>query len=151
MRTKVFPGNPSRTAIVLTALLAVAYAPVMAQDAEPEPVPEISYGEAEFLNSCAVCHGIGGRGDGPLAEELKRQPTDLTRLRERNNGNFPYFRVFSVINGRFIVPGHGERDMPVWGREFLQEDTELFGAEDGEVVTNARIHQLAGYIESIQR
>ena len=143
------PGTPLIMTIAAALLLACAHAPAMAQDAEP--VPEISYGEAEFLNSCAVCHGISGKGDGPLAEELKRQPTDLTRLRERNHGVFPFFRVYAVIDGRFIVPGHGERDMPVWGREFLQEDTEIFGAEDGEVVTNARIHQLAAYIDSLQR
>ena len=26
---------------------------------------EMSYGQAEYLNSCAVCHGVEGKGDGP--------------------------------------------------------------------------------------
>jgi mono/diheme cytochrome c family protein len=112
---------------------------------------EMSYGEAEYVNSCAVCHGAEGRGDGPLADELLKRPADLTRLAERNGGAFPYGRVFAVIDGRYIVPGHGERDMPVWGRQFLEEDVKIFGPSGGEIVTTERIHNLAGYIEQLQR
>jgi mono/diheme cytochrome c family protein len=112
---------------------------------------EMTYGQAEFLNSCAVCHGTTGEGDGPLAGELVKRPTDLTRLAENNAGEFPYFRVFATIDGRFVVPGHGERDMPVWGRQFLEEDAVTFGPSGGEIVTEERIHQLAGYIESLQK
>lgn len=141
-----------RTILALVAALLLAPLAANAQDAEPPSEAEqMSYGQAEYLNSCAVCHGLEGKGDGPFAEELKRQPTDLTRLRENNHGDFPYFRVYAVIDGRYIVPGHGDRDMPIWGREFLAEDTEFFGEKDGEVVTNARILQLAAYIESLQR
>ena len=57
---------------------------------------EQSYGEAEYLNSCAACHGPNGKGDGPMAEELTKRPADLTVLQEKNDGEFPYHRVFSV-------------------------------------------------------
>lgn len=112
---------------------------------------EMTYGQAEYLNSCAVCHGVTGEGNGPLAEELVKRPADLTRLAERNGGEFPYFKVFATIDGRFVVPGHGERDMPVWGRQFLSEDAVTFGPSGGEIVTEERIHQLAAYIESLQK
>lgn len=112
---------------------------------------EMSYGEAEYLNSCAVCHGVEGKGDGPLGDELLKRPSDLTDLAARNGGAFPYSRVFAVIDGRYLVPGHGEREMPVWGRQFLEEDAKTYGPSGGEIVTTERIHNLAGYIESLQR
>lgn len=111
----------------------------------------MSYGEAEFLNSCAVCHGVEGKGDGPLADLLVKRPADLTRISKRNGGRFPYARVFAVIDGRYAVPSHGEREMPVWGRQFLEDDAKLYGPAGGEIVTTERIHELAGYVQSLQR
>lgn len=112
---------------------------------------EMSYGQAEYLNSCAVCHGAEGRGDGPLVDELMEHPTDLTRIAEQNGGTFPYSRMFAVIDGRYMVPSHGEREMPVWGRQFLEGDVKTYGPSGGEIVTTERIHELTTYIESIQR
>ena len=112
---------------------------------------EMSYGQVEYLDSCAVCHGVEGKGDGPLGDVLPERPADLTHLAERNGETFPYSRVFAVIDGRYIVPGHGDREMPVWGRQFLEEDAEIYGPSGGEVVTTERIHNLAGYIRSLQR
>jgi hypothetical protein len=111
----------------------------------------MSYGEAEFLNSCAVCHGVEGKGDGPLGDELMKRPADLTRISKRNGGTFPYDHVFAVIDGRYAVSSHGEREMPVWGRQFLEDDAKLYGPAGGEIVTTERIHELAGYIQSLQR
>jgi mono/diheme cytochrome c family protein len=112
---------------------------------------EMSYGEAEYLNSCAVCHGPEGKGDGPLGDELLKRPPDLTHLSKQNGGEFPYWRVFAVIDGRYVVPEHGDRDMPVWGRQFLPGDAKKYGPNAGEIVTTERIHNLAGYIQTLQR
>ena len=125
--------------MVLTAVAAAAQ--------EPE---EMSYGEAEYINSCAVCHGEAARGDGPFAEELVKRPADLTMLAEKNGGEFPYSRVFSMIDGRYVVSAHGSREMPVWGQAFVEEDRENFG-KDAELVTAERIHELTQYIQSLQR
>lgn len=130
--------------LLIASLLAVAF--FGAASAQ-----EIGYGEAEFRDSCAVCHGPEGKGDGPLADELQTRPADLTRLAEKNGGEFPYYRVFAVIDGRYIVPGHGERDMPVWGRQFLDDDVKVYGPNGGEIVTTERIHELASYVQSLQR
>jgi len=111
----------------------------------------MSYGEAEYLNSCAVCHGVEGKGDGPLGEMLVKRPADLTSISKRNGGRFPYARVIAVIDGRYDVPGHGNRDMPVWGRQFLEDDQRLYGPAGGEIVTTERINELAGYVQSLQR
>ena len=130
------------TVAVVSALLLQA-GPVLAQ--------EQSYGEAEYLNSCAACHGPNGKGDGPMADVLMKRPADLTGLQKKNGGEFPYYRVFAAIDGRFIVPGHGDRDMPIWGRQFLEEDAKMFGPIGGEALAQERIHKLTGYIASLQR
>ncbi|WP_348642573.1 c-type cytochrome [Mesorhizobium sp. B2-4-6] len=75
---------------------------------------QMSNGEQEYLNSCAVCHGVDGRGDGPMADVLRKRPADLTTLARRNGGEFPYWRVYATIDGRGLVPEHVERDMPIW-------------------------------------
>jgi hypothetical protein len=41
--------------------------------------------------------------------------------------------------------------MPVWGRQFLEDDQKAYGPNGGEIVTTERIHELAGYIQSLQR
>lgn len=119
--------------------------------AAPAPGQDMEYGQAEFMNSCAVCHGEDGRGEGPLSEELRTPPADLTRLTEANGGEFPYWKVFTTIDGRHLVPGHGPSDMPVWGRHFLDQDRADFGEIGGEAVTQERIHALTEYIADLQR
>lgn len=116
----------------------------------PGSAQELSYGEAEFMASCAVCHGSDGRGDGPLAAELRTAPPDLTALASSNGGDFPYWKIFAMIDGRYVVPGHGTREMPVWGREFLSGDTETYGPIGGEAITQERIHALAEYLATLQ-
>ena len=130
--------------LLITSLVAVAFF-------DAASAQEMGYGEAQFRDSCAVCHGPEGKGDGPLADELQTRPADVTRLAEKNGGEFPYYRVFAVIDGRYIVPGHGERDMPVWGRQFIEEDAKTYGPIGGEAVTQERIHALTGYVASLQR
>ncbi len=45
----------------------------------PDPTPaSIALGEALFERHCALCHGAGGKGDGPEAQRLPTPPADLT-------------------------------------------------------------------------
>lgn len=117
----------------------------------PAAAQQMDYGEAEYLNSCAVCHGFYGKGDGPLADELRKKPADLTTLSSRNGGEFPYWRVFEMIDGRSALPSHGPRDMPVWGRQFLGEDQKTYGEIGGEAVTQERIHGLTEFVKTLQK
>lgn len=50
---------------------------------------DMSLGQFEYRNRCAVRHGEGGMGDGPMAGMLEIGPPDLTILRTRNDGVFP--------------------------------------------------------------
>jgi mono/diheme cytochrome c family protein len=37
-------------------------------------------GVSIFGNYCAACHGLHGRGNGPVSKALKQEVPDLTRL-----------------------------------------------------------------------
>lgn len=110
-------------------------------------------GKIEFANNCAACHGIDGKGNGPLGNLLQRSPPDLTLLAKNNNGVLPMNRLYEVMAGEG-VPSHGSRDMPIWGKEYLVEESqrlrEARGAYDAPAVVRARILTLLEYVARIQ-
>ena len=99
-------------------------------------------GEYEFKTFCAPCHGLEGKGDGPMAPEIKTMPADLTKLSGGNDGEFPYARVFDQIQGRELAVVHG-REMPVWGERYNLEVHD-------EAIARARVLELVTYIKGIQ-
>lgn len=101
----------STVACLIIAGLAAGFAP----SAEAE---EIDIGRAEFLSSCASCHGADAKGKGPVSGQLKTAPSDLTLLTSNNHGVFPTNAVFETIYGSKSVPAHGTREMPIWGERF---------------------------------
>jgi mono/diheme cytochrome c family protein len=118
--------------------------------------PEENPGRNEFLRSCASCHGVSGKGDGPVAKSLSPPPSDLTRLSEANNGVFPVSRVHEVIDGRIARLIHGTRDMPVWGDRYMQEmisreSRDFVSKEWNEAIVRRRILALVEYISTLQR
>ena len=119
--------------------------------AAPASAQQMGYGQAEFLNSCAMCHGPEGRGDGEYAINLSTKPADLTQLARKNGGEFPFAKVFGIIDGRYIVEGHDERNMPRWNRLFMQEDLENYSPEEAEAITRERVRLLTLYVETLQR
>ena len=40
-------------------------------------------GKIEFLSSCGACHGSDAKGKGPIADQLKVTPADLTQLAKK--------------------------------------------------------------------
>ena len=112
---KVFP---MAVAVMLTTTA------IRAQETPDAAV--VQSGRALFATYCASCHGIGARGNGPAAEELRRRPADLTQFAKRNGGVFNGARIHNIVDGR-AVKAHGTMEMPVWGdafkwREGLPED-----------------------------
>ncbi len=107
-------------------------------DAEPKRTPK-----QLFVDSCASCHGVDGRGDGPMAAELREKPINLRLLKQENGGNFPTRDVQRSIDGRAMPRAHGLPKMPVWGRYWIRQ-----GLSEAEV--QARTIAIASYIASIQ-
>jgi mono/diheme cytochrome c family protein len=107
----------------------------------------LTKGKQEYQTYCASCHGEGGKGDGPMTSILTIAPADLTQLRKKNDGEFPFWRVYKVIDGRDMVRGHGARNMPVWGAHFLMEEGGSYLDEDRVI---GRILGLVYYLQSIQ-
>ncbi|EPX82004.1 hypothetical protein Salmuc_02369 [Salipiger mucosus DSM 16094] len=100
------------------------------------------------MNACASCHGAEAKGDGPLAEFLTVEVSDLTQIAARNDGVFPLIDVIHIIDGRTGGRPHGD-PMPVWGQRFKEAMGEA-GPYASEIVVRGRILSLAYYIESIQ-
>jgi mono/diheme cytochrome c family protein len=132
--------------LLIWALWCVALATPAGQAASAqEPATSVSEtGARLFRTYCATCHGTTGRGGGPMAEELRRIPPDLTKYTARNAGVFPSERLRLIIDGRGIT-AHGNRDMPVWGDAFRS-------APDGlsPETAQARIDAIVRYLETIQ-
>lgn len=105
-------------------------------------------GEVLYRRHCASCHGMEGRGDGPLASTLKTPPSDLTLLAARAGGRFDEAAVMQVIDGRRLVAQHGPRDMPVWGAVFEEKHRDEPLGVYGPFL-DAR--SLADYLRRIQR
>jgi mono/diheme cytochrome c family protein len=96
-----------------------------------------------FHTYCASCHGTRGRGDGPVAGQLRQLPPDLTTFTRRNGGVFPDERVRQIVDGRGIG-AHGTREMPVWG--------DAFRARSGLTPEGvaSRIAAIVAYLQDIQ-
>jgi mono/diheme cytochrome c family protein len=101
-----------------------------------------------YSRFCASCHGVAGRGDGPVSKSFKTEVPDLTLIARRQGGKFPAERIERIIDGRFTLLSHGTRDMPVWGAELAR--TEI-GNPDGERATDLMIKRLLQHVQSLQR
>ncbi|WP_226627240.1 c-type cytochrome [Alloyangia pacifica] len=127
--------------LALAALmtLALPLGAALAQDADR--------GALLYTEHCATCHGIDGRGEGPMAGVLMIKPVNLTELAAANGGSFPLERVVKRIDGRDPLVSHGS-PMPVYGQYFG------FYAEaalTGEVPTVQPVADLVAYLQALQR
>lgn len=125
-------------------LIAAQTAPAPGDGEERRLISSLE-GQALYREYCAVCHGEMGKGDGPMAKALKTPPADLTRIAMHNGGTFPLKKVERIISGDSPVePGHGTREMPLWGPIFSQITWDVD-------LGNIRVANLAKYIESLQK
>ena len=131
----------SMAAIILpVALLGWALSEsAAAQGKKPDYVIR---GQKLYNQNCAACHGVTGKGEGPVAKSLKGNVPDLTLLQAPGE-KFPFFRVQTSIDGEKAVEPHGTREMPVWGT--------VFRKSHGDLQKQGDIYALVKYIETIQR
>lgn len=131
-----------RAAVIVTGLSLAGVLLAARADAQ---TTSAATGDYLYRTYCAACHGPNAKGDGPLADSMRRRPADLTEIAKRNKGVFAADEVFRIIDGRTPVKGHGGPDMPVWGDAFARS---VDGGDPALVA--ARIKALVAYLESIQ-
>jgi mono/diheme cytochrome c family protein len=106
-------------------------------------------GRPTYEQYCAVCHGPAGKGDGGAANILTVKPADLTQLSKKSGGEFPFWRMYRIIDGREEeIKGHGSREMPIWGKELRA--TAGSGNPGAESAVRGKILELIYYLQSIQ-
>jgi mono/diheme cytochrome c family protein len=131
------------------AILAAAAALLASACAgTPERSPGQMTGMELYQQLCSSCHGVSGHGDGPVSSLIKIGVPDLTRIAERDGGEFPTEDVRRTIDGRWDHRAHGARDMPVWGWQFYDSSATNDAEERARV--DAMIDRLVGYLRSIQ-
>ncbi|HLA79754.1 MAG TPA: cytochrome c [Vicinamibacteria bacterium] len=126
------------------AVLVLSAAPVSAESPSGPDRAAAAKGETAYRRYCAACHGAAGKGDGPIASELRTPPSDLTRLGGKT-GKFSFDKVASQIDGRETIRAHGTTDMPAWGDVFPKtKGTNATTVEDA-------VGQIVHFLWSIQR
>jgi len=91
-------------------------------------------GQKIFARTCAACHGMDGRGDGPGAAQLDPRPRDLTTRQ---------YRFRSTATGALPLPSDLERTI----REGLP-GTSMPGF--GELLSSEQLGDLIAFIYSLQ-
>ena len=148
--------QPIRHLLVFGAALLSIFSFAGAQESQVKS-PQVKRtspvsGAQLFKEYCAVCHGPGGNGDGPVASALKAPTPDLTTLAQRHGGKFPDDYVSNVLKNGVEKSGHGSGEMPVWGPIFEtmnRWNTLCPGMKETSVAL--RITNLTNYLKSIQK
>ena len=139
--------NVCRLGMTAAGLAFLFFTLLGAADPRPEPDEEsVAHGRFLYRVYCLNCHGEAGRGNGVSAPLLKIEPSDLTRLSRKNEDEFPFERVYGVIDGREEVRGHGSRRMPIWGLSFQDLDNDV----NQEDAVRQKILNVIDYLQSIQ-
>jgi mono/diheme cytochrome c family protein len=144
-----------KKSMILLGMLVVAANLCLAQtNTDQKPVVKqtaikqtsAASGKEMFTQYCASCHGVDGKGNGPAASAMKAQPTDLTQLARKNNGNYPANHIASILKfGDSVASGaHGSAQMPVWGP--LLQSLDRFH----DTGVQQRVSNLVSYIETLQ-
>ncbi|NNU79762.1 cytochrome c [Halovulum dunhuangense] len=130
----------------LACLLSLAPTVLAAQD--------MTIGQAEFMNSCAQCHGADGKGNGTITPFLTVPPPDLSQIQKGNGGVFPVAAVYGIIDGSGAAGVHGTTEMPAWGRRYAHQAPEAlgwyYGSADAEEYVRGRILALVEHIALLQ-
>ena len=105
------PSAPPQGAVPSSVLLAAQ--PLTAAVVNPIILPESPVTQGMYLQHCAACHGLGGRGDGPAANQLYPRPRDFVdspfRFAPRGGGHEALIeaieRTISLGVPRSSMPG----------------------------------------------
>lgn len=132
-------------------LLVAAATAVAATGHAQETLQPTDEAQRDFESNCAICHGVGGKGDGSYALSYALKTPDLTLLTARNRGVFPYRRVAKIIDGRHSPIIHGTPGMPIWGDRYRVEAAAQCREThcNPDAVVRARVRALTEYIRRL--
>jgi len=132
MNVRTDPVKNLCTAVVFLALLAG-----LARSAAAEPPPAYE-GRRLYVSYCQLCHGTGGKGDGPLAQKMQISPADLTTtVRSRSD---------TIL--RKIITGEGRQTITGRDRHNLLSDAM---PEWKDIFSDAQIDALIAYLRFLGR
>lgn len=100
-----------------------------------------------YKEYCSACHGMEGKGDGPVGRFLKGPPADLRTLAQRNNGKYPADYVAATLRFGTDSSAHGTSDMPIWGPVFRAQEDKHKNKRGADL----RIRDLNEFVESLQQ
>jgi mono/diheme cytochrome c family protein len=125
-------------------LLLLAGTLAYAQTSSPRKLITSMEGKDLYAAYCASCHGLSGKGDGPVAPALKAPMADLRTIAQRNNGAVPKEELEKMILGeKGSRAAHGSEEMPVWGPVFRK-------VENDRDLGLVRVRRLVDYLVSLQ-
>lgn len=108
----------------------------------------VNVGSYVYKQHCTSCHGEDGRGGQAVGMQQTVPAPDLTTIAASNQGEFPFWEVYEVISGSELLPAHGSRLMPIWGREL---NTDLGGGgTEAATLARGRILALMAYLTTLQ-
>lgn len=64
----------------------------------------VKRGATVYMQNCSTCHGLKGKGEGPVARSFNPPPTDFTRAEFRHGGDQDDTLIKTIQIG---VPGTG--------------------------------------------
>jgi len=134
----------TRSKVMIPLLLAGCCVALWAQDLNRMTSQDTMSGATMYQMYCGSCHGVDGKGKGPVAPVLKTRVPDLTLLSKNSGGKFPLMKVEQTISGDIVFSSHGSREMPIYGDMFRD-------IKRDETFVKQRVGLLSGYIESLQR
>ena len=68
----------------------------------PATAESVARGEDLYRTNCAVCHGEGGHGDGPVGRKFDPVPVDLNKDYTQSQADGQLF--FTLTRGRVAMP-----------------------------------------------
>ena len=75
-------GIPLALLVIGLGIYHITRPPIL-ENAQANPIPpnkeSISAGSAVFATTCVPCHGVSGKGDGPIGLTMNPRPADLTQ------------------------------------------------------------------------
>lgn len=84
------------------AMFEAKDAAVVVENPIPATPESVARGEYLYQINCLVCHGVEGRGDGPVGSLLATAPVDMQDVYTQDQADGQLF--FTITRGRVTMP-----------------------------------------------